>query len=324
MIELGTYTNLLSSRGEADKDRIINMQIEHFLRLAPKSAGYEPDCKRNGEPQRFVVDRTQTAYKYDFIAFPGDKIEAGDIIECRGNRFIIAEPPRILNNVILCAKGWLCNLELKWQNGIGDIIRRWCVLDSGVYSTTKTNDDQYSVPDKQFRLYLPFDDDTKKLYVDKRLAVDTRYNSLGEEILECYAITGFNHIARSYGGHLIICELRSSLYNAERDNIQEKICDYIYPASDESSDESKLSVVGRNSIRIGTYRWYSACIDENEELNSDISWRIDDDTKKISCNTDGSRLKVSVPDDTNLIGKTFKIIAESSEHSAEMEVEVTA
>ena len=323
MTDFSTYTSLLSVRGDTEKDRLIDMSIENFLRTAPKSAGYEPDCKRNGDPQRFVVDRTQTAYKYDFIAFPGEKIEAGDIIECRGYKFIIAEPPRILNNVILVAKGWLCNLELKWQNGTNDILSRWCVLDSGVYSTTKTNDDQYSVPDKQFRLYLPFDDDTKKLYVDKRIAVDVRYNALGEEVLECYAITGYNRVARSYGGHLMICELRSSLYNASVDSIENMVCDYIQPAG-VGGYESQFSIIGRNSIRVGTSRVYS--VQMNSESGNDIipEWRINDSSGMVKYSVSGDKLTVSVPDDSSLIGSVVTIYSAIDGDEESIDVEVIA
>lgn len=296
------YEKLLTARGDSAKDRIVNTSIEHFRSVAPRSAGYEPDCKRNGTAQRFLVDRTQTAYKYDFIAFPGESIETGDLIECDGHVFIICEPPRVLNEVILVAKGWLCNLHLRWQNGTKDIFERWCVLDSGVYSTTKTNDDQYSVPDKQFRLYIPYDSDTKKLFVDKRIATDVRYNALGKEILECYAITGYNHIARSYGGHLMICELRSSLYNEEKDSLTEMICDYIGTADGSESGDGSISISGRKTIRIGTSRSYSAVgVDSNE-----ISWRVSDFTG-VSHTPSNDKITVKVNDDRSLVGKTIRI-----------------
>lgn len=296
------YEKLLTARGDSAKDRIANTSIEHFRSVAPRSAGYEPDCKRNGTAQRFLVDRTQTAYKYDFIAFPGESIETGDLIECDGHMFIICEPPRVLNEVILVAKGWLCNLHLRWQNGTKDIFERWCVLDSGVYSTTKTNDDQYSVPDKQFRLYIPYDSDTKKLFVDKRIATDVRYNALGKEILECYAITGYNHIARSYGGHLMICELRSSLYNEEKDSLTEMICDYVCAADDSESGDGSISISGRKTIRIGTSRSYSAVgVDSNE-----ISWRVSDFTG-VSHTPSNDKITVKVNDDRSLVGKTIRI-----------------
>ena len=317
------YENLLAARGDSAKDRIVNMSIEHFRSIAPRSAGYEPDCKRNGVTQRFLVDRTQTAYKYDFIAFPGESIETGDLIECDGHMFIICEPPRVLNEVILVAKGWLCNLHLRWQNGTKDILERWCVLDSGVYSTTKTNDDQYSVPDKQFRLYIPYDSDTKKLFVDKRIATDVRYNALGKEILECYAITGYNHIARSYGGHLMICELRSSLYDEEKDNLAEMICDYVGRGADDSaSEDGKVSISGRKTIRIGTSRSYSAVgVDSNE-----ISWGISA-FAGVSHTTANGKMTVKIKDDRLLVGKTIRVSVydkNGEKQLAYMDVGVTA
>lgn len=318
-----TYDALLSVRGTTPREIEINTNRVHFEDEMVRNPGYKADCKRNGIPQRFVVDRNEVSYKYKFIAFPGEQIAIGDIIECDGLFFLVTDSPRMLNEITLAAIGWQCNCKFRWQNGTPDIIERWGVLYSGVYSTTKTNDDQLSVLNKQYKMYLPYDDDTKKLYVDKRMAVDIRYDKRGNEILEAYAITGFNRIAKGYGSdaHLLICELKSSTYSKETDSLEEMICDYI-KQGETAAPSDDLVIDGRDTIRIGASRRYTAKRQDGTAVPN-VSWSIDkDEIGSMQVGEDGM-LTLSAKNDTSICGALITIRAEEENgDKAEKTVEV--
>lgn len=320
MLELEAYKTFLLVNGETQRERTIKFNRDNFERRMVDNPGYKEHCFRNGKPQRFVVDRSDVAYKYKFMAFPGEPLYAGDFIECDGECFVITEPPRVLNEFILSAIGWQCNQLFRWQDETASIVEQWGVLHSGVYSTTVTNDEDISVPDKQFKVYLPLNDNTKKLYVDKRLAIDTRYDSFGNTILEVYRITGMNSKARSYGknAHLLVMELRSDTYSPDTDNLDELICDYKHVSQSASSPEASI-IQGRTTIRIGTSRRY--CSNAKE-----LSWRVTCENEGVSYVIDGNDLVISATYDTNLIGTAvlIELLDSNGASMAQLEAEVSS
>lgn len=224
------------------------------------SAALYRKSKRNGVRQSFLFSGTKSPYKYNIVALPYEKLYGGDIIDYENEKWLVTEL-EVGNKYQISGVMWLCNLKLRFQNGTSKIIEVPAVLDSGVYSTTKTGDDQVQEVGKQFKLYLPYNEDTKKIFVDKRLAIDVRYDSRGDEILEVYQVTGINRIARSYGtgSHLLICELKSGLYSPQNDSIAEMICDYIdEEAPPEPQTPTKVKIIGQSTARLGTVKKYSA------------------------------------------------------------------
>lgn len=326
-MDWGLYERSLTVYGNTDKERALNIAKEDFERDAVMNPGYRPDALRNGEPQRFLVDRTESSYKNKIIAFPGDELYVGDLVTL-GDTTLIIQECRPLNELQTVGTGWICNLNLRWQNHTPDIIQRWAVLDSGVYSTTKTGNEMVQEPDKQFKLYLPFDEDTAKLFVDKRLAVDTRYDQQGDLILEVYKITALNRVARSYGigGHLLILEVRSDEYSASRDNLEELICDYIAPSSDPTTDLSGLEIVGRDSVALSGSRKFTVQYDGDPALVTPVVWSVFPVLSGVTLNADGASAKLVVSDSAELVGAELTLTATcgASQYVATKKVEVVA
>lgn len=152
-------------------------------------------------------------------------------------------------------------------------------------------------------------------------------------------------------------------FNPEKDNIEELICDYIEPLEipeepiepvepvepdpddsgeklppDETEEEpaepvkiGNLSIEGRATIRIGSGRTYTVKATSYEdgsavEVPNDIAWSIEADESKINIAADtATTCKVTIPEDYNLIGFTFKIKCSSvggEYDEAEFNVEV--
>ena len=325
------YDRMMNVYGTDEANRAVATAKETFYLEAVDNPGYHPDCKRNGVPQRFLIERTDVPYKAKFVTFPDEDIWPGDLIEVNGLVYIIIEPPRFLDRINWAAVGRLCNVNLKWQDFDGRICSSPVCLDAGVYSTTLNGTDTVQAPDKQFKLFLPFNDDTSKLFLDKRIAVDKRYDKHGRQILECYRITGMNRVAKTYGegGHLLICELRSSNYSPEHDNVEELICDYIIPPTEDNPSEPPTCLInGRSTTRIGKSQKYTAAfVDANGNVLSgaEAVWTLDGDTTGWTMTPNGcNTLMLSVDKKEELIGAVITLTATAQDGSAHasMEVEV--
>lgn len=326
------YDTLMNVYGTNEADRAVNTAKETFYREAIDNPGYHPDCKRNGVPQRFLIERTDVPNKAKFVTFPDEKIYPGDLIEVNDLIYIIIEPPRFLDRINWAAVGRLCNIDLKWQDFDGRICHSPVCLDAGVYSTTLNGTDTLQAPDKQFKLFMPYTDETAKFYLDKRIAVDWRYDKHGKKVLECYRVTGMNRVAKTYGeeGHLLICELRSSTFSPEHDNVEELICDYVDPPTEPTEATSaQCNIIGRPSIRMGRSQQYTVAIstsDGTEIEAAGVSW--DTAAVPVGIQTtvdDICTLTISIPKDEDWIGTVFNIsVSADDAESATIEIEVTS
>ncbi len=223
------------------------------------SIGYIHDALRNGEVQPIVAKTTNSPNKYNIIAMPGDSLAVGDILEFYGEHWIVIDI-RSVDVVSLIGVAMQCNHLFRWQNWSPEIIERWGVLDSGVYSTTLSEEEKLTLTHKQYKIYLPFDEDTAKLYLDKRIITEIAYDSSGERIPVVYKITGRDSISESYGkgGHLLVLNAESSSdYNKLADNLDLMIADYIAPGdvpappSPPPSSLLPCSISGRETLKAG-------------------------------------------------------------------------
>lgn len=299
------YRNSLAVRGNSARERAINQAYEDFERSVVDHPSYQADCLRNGVPQRFLIQRDTTMYRAEIVAFPGEDLFPGDIVECFGEHWICYQTS-VASSIQTVGTLWLCNHLFRWQNGTSDIIECWGVLDSGVYSTTKTSGYEVNTPDVQYKIYLPIDEATKRLYVDKRIATNVRFDANGKEILEVYRLTRVDLTSQAYGkgAHLMLLNARSDDYVAEHDNIAERICDFIDPheavgpLTPPDSDPALLdaTISGRSSVRIGGSRVYSTNISE------DAVWSYSPVTDGVALSVEEGGVRLSAEARDELIG----------------------
>lgn len=326
MLDWSHYNSRLSVNGTTDRDRIIQSAKDNFRVKVLSNPGYQPDALRNGVRQSFLVDRTEVAYKIKVIAFPDEDLFVGDVLEIMDEHFIVIET-RVVNEIHITGTAWLCNHLFRFQNGTPEIIERWGVLDSGVYSTTLKGNNLVQSLHKQFKVYLPYDDDTAKLYIDKRIAGGTNYDASGDKILTCYIYTGEDPISRSYGknGHLLIMNVESVEYDAAKDNAEECICDYIAP-SEPAAAGTQCKISGRSTVRIGGSRTYKAqFFKESGEDDPDVQpiWSVDEGVEGVRSSVKDGALIVSVDSKDALIGAKFTVkLSDGGSRTAYKKVEV--
>lgn len=306
------YDYRLTCNSSAKRRETIDSAVRSFSELASTNPGYQPMAKRNGETQPMIATRDKNICK--LAVFPQDNLCAGDLIECYNETWLVVDSYRDEFGLIT-ATSWLCNYELKFQNGNSDILTTKCVIDDGSYSTNTRHD--ITTSNAQYNLYLPLNDDTQKIYIDKRFAVGTMINQYGEEILQVMKVTWVDTFDQQQDsdGHLLKLRITDDLYNKETDNVSLKICDYISNEESGKDDENKepttteaeyyFTINGKDTLRIGTSRTYTYNILDAsgnvvEDKAVEANWSIDN----TDCSTSiiGDSCKITVPLDDSLIG----------------------
>lgn len=281
-------------------DNIVDLKISRaqqtLSRNLPKSINSKMHCTRNGEDQIFIVTSTNTDYKCNIQALPNEDLFAGDIIEFDDEHWLVISVNQS-NPIQYIGTAWLCNGYFKWQNKDSKIYGAWGVLDNGSYTTTINGNNVVQYPDKQFRMYLPYDEHSKYMYIDKRLATNTTYDSRGNEILETVSITGRNVITQNYGSnsHIIVLDVRSSQFNPSSDNVSLMICDYI-----EQSESITCNIIGKKRVRINSSAKYTVAdlsLPLKGEWVNSLGFQ----------STVDDQYTVYIPNNENLIGSKFDI-----------------
>lgn len=328
-----TYRQYQLMDGGCDLEREINTARSDLLADMISNPDYHCDTKRNGVVQPLLLTRSGEQHSYNVICRPGDELFAGDIIDAFGSKWIVMEA-RADSTTHKTGVMYQCNKLFRFQNFTSDIIERWGIVDISGYSSSFNSNTQMQHSSEQVAIYMPFDDDTAKIYVDKRLPSHVGYDQFGNKILFSFKITGTNPVSESYnnGDHLLMLKAERFLYAQEKDNLELEICDYIRPDEtvvDPPASDSALrcGIVGGTSIRIGGTRIYKAIFKDSDGNTVDdvkCIWSIDGDGASYIETDDG--IKVSVTYDTTLIGSDIIIRAVASDSTcspAEYRVEVT-
>lgn len=321
MVDIDYFRKLQGASGLTSRHELTILEARRTLeRDLVNSVNYVVG-KRNGETQRFVVKPSDVRYKYIIMAFPGEDLFVGDTIECYNLHWLVIET-KVASSEVIQTSGmmWVCNHLFRFQNIDTTIYERWGVLDSGVYSTTVTNDDTVRNPDKQFKIYLPYDDATKYIYIDKRLAVDTQYDFNGELILETYRVTGRNKVARSWGNSadLLVLEARSDLYSPSKDNLELMICDYkeggtFEGQSAQTQQQPQAQIVGAPTVRLGRSRTFTAVFSDasGSPISATPVWSVSEHAGiTYQAQEDGSFV-VTAENNEQWIGTTFTVTVEA-------------
>lgn len=333
---LALYRYWLKAKQRADKQNDSDFVKDSLQSSFQDSPAYQDDSERNGVLQSMVITR-KNSQKADALAMPGDNLYIGDMVKALGEMWICVDS-YIDEFGVTHAELWICNYLLRFQNGTSDIIERYVAIDDGSYS--KPGEEKNPVVDDTYTIYISLDEDTKWLFVDKRLAIGKWVDQDQKQILEVCKISWLDLRTRNLGtgSHILYMRVVGDLFNAELDNYEEGICNYISPDdegggqdSPDEPSEKRIEILGKQAIRIGTKRTYEANFiggATTEEVLSSIQWKtsgLDMDDIFVKSKGEGS-ITLQVPLDSTIIGKTFVLqcIDSTGEYeSGSLEVEVT-
>lgn len=316
MIDIGYFKAIQGAIGSRSKTEAKIREEQRRLSIdLIDSVNLVKDAKRNGVYQKIIVTPGAESYKCNVMAFPGEDLFTGDLLEFKGHHWIVIERP---SSSVMQFSGvaWECNHLFKFQTFDGNIVERWGVIDSGQYSTDVYNGTMLTYTNSQYRLYMQYDDSTREIFIDKRLAVAKITDQNGKQILDVYKVTDVDPVTQSYGGgHLLALRAVSDAYDPMKDSIEHMICDYVSVETESHEEQPAVTILGDDKIRAGFSRQYKidagGLFDEqNPPIN--ILWSIDFNSDKVRISSDGANAIVFVERDVP-IGTKFSIQAECSE-----------
>lgn len=326
---------------ETGKNQDKNFVRESFSETIQNSPAYQKDALVNGESQPIVATRKDTK-KCSIVVIPGDELHIGDLIKVFNEYWLCVEL-YMDEYGMYYGELWMCNLIFHYQDFDLNIIYKHAILDDGSYS--KGNEKAIAVTNNSFNCYMSLDEESRALFVDKRLGISVIYDSKGKEILEVGKIKWIDVKSKNFGvgSHLMIFGISDDQFNPEKDDIEKLICDYHESESKDgfagettSSNEKPLIkgeifIEGRNTIKAGTGRTYFVYVIDREsgeriESPAEIKWELEYKGKGITISPNAASCKVITEEDDDLIGSLFllKCVHSAGEYKeAEIEVEVT-
>ena len=270
------------------------------------------NATRNGVRQGFLVTTTEYANQGQVRALPGDELYVGDLVGFAGEDWIVTDVTPV-NPFYRMGLMKLCNYTLRFQNFSHTIYERKCFIDGGAYATYVKGDTRIQYGNEKATVYLPYDEATKKLFIDKRISIGTLFDKYGNEILQCYKIIGVDYRTVSYGfgAHLMILHIEQDAYSPEKDNYQESVCDYIPVSTDTSTGgqgHKSCKIEGSLRIRVGFSRTLKALFYDGNDLVEGIepTWSMDPAVSGITYVAENDAIKFRAEDDPSIIGKTFR------------------
>lgn len=291
------------------KTRLVNELIP--------SIGYKANATRNGVLQPIVLTTGKVPYKSTIVAIPNDPLFVGDMIVVGNDRWLVVETSNT-NPIQVTGTAWLCNQLFKFQNGATTIVEKYGVFDDGTYS--QSSDDQIVTLDSKTGFYLSYDNDTKFIFVDKRLATDVVYNKSAESELLCWSVTAVNPKSKNYGAgsHLLELSVASSAYDPTKDNISNMVCDYISSSGGGSTGELLPCSITTARSTIGTGRSYTYAVTfyKADGVTVDDTavavWAVNPDITGVTSTPNGNSIKISVASNDDLVGSTFVLSVTAS------------
>ena len=330
MLSIDYFRAIQNSNGiYSEPEAKIAEAQQRLSRELKGSINYKANATRNGARQDIVlVPYSKVKYKCQIIAFPNQELYVGDVISIDDLNWIIVET-NTTNPIQTSGTAWLCNHLFRFQNRTSKILEYWGVIDDGSYANPQDGSNQIKYLNHRVDFYLPYNNDTKYLYVDKRIATDTTYDQYGDEILEVYKIEGKKQSLNTYGkgGHLLVLEAVSGQYSPDRDNIAEGICDYIHQKDTNAKpnlDLLKCEIKGRTKIRTGSYGNYTVVF-EGSDKNIVPKWSLETTFEGIKMNPSENSVEIVVDDLDILAGEVLILSCQDMDgkyNPAKIEIEV--
>ena len=311
----GQYVLYGDGDGMVDNYQEVASARDDLYRDMMASPDFQRTAKRNGVPQGMLLTRGGEKHTYNVICMPGDELYAGDEIEVFGSHWIVMEA-RADDTTHATGVIQQCNHLFRFQNFTSHVIERWGYIDISGYSSSFNSDFQLQRSEEQLALYLPYDTDTAKLFVDKRLASHVGNDSMGNRILFTFKITGLNPVSESFnhGDHLLMVKAVRDLYSPDKDNIEMMLCDYIapeavYPPPPAPNEPLLTRIDGGDVIRLRSSRSYVPQFysTQADDIDDDVAphWGVRSECDvEYSVDGDG-KLTLIVGDDADLIGTTI-------------------
>ena len=223
----------------------------------------------------------------------------------------------------------LCNNQLRWQDSkTKEIIEYWYWCEDVTrYGSGLYEGNVVISYDKQYSIHLPHDYRTNMLHDGMRFMLE---KSGGIPLV--YKLTKFDGVTGNNKSVKILkIVLSSTVYDDQVDNAELMIADYYerkpQDKVEESSEYDCRIDFENDEIALSSYEEFKAVFfdAERNEVDVDFQWTITENDFDVEClilEKNDNTVKISVGNDTLLIGKTFKLNAVISDETVLASVEI--
>lgn len=272
-----------------------------------------------GIEQDLTIIKTQDLSIKKIKSRPDEYFYSGQIVEW-ANAFWLIEEFDSNTDLLTYGKMHECNYLLKWQNSSGEIIERYCI-ESRISTVGIDENKVIQLGSSQSKILLPYDSETIKLRVGKRLYIDNNVENPTP-----YVITLSNTTSYVKNGHgYLEFMVKETQTNKDTDRPDLMLCDYISstPTPDPEPTTKPYAATitcTKKEIASGSYRTFKAVFKDalgNIVNTLTAKWTIISDfTEKLVLTETSTSIKIAVNDDS-LIKKTFSLKLEATDDSAE-------
>lgn len=214
-----------------------------------------------------------------------------------------------------------CNYTLKWQDSETGVIYYYPshTVDATQYNTgVETASNVIQTGYVQYMSWISMDEISVELQRDKRMFID-----YAKKHPDVYTITSLSKVPYSYNEMRIMrVTFTENEYNPHTDRIDLMLCDYVDPNTiPQPTTPINITYSGNPEIRIGRTKTFN--VDTNDNITFSLivaeQWR-----DKIELTTiDNHSCKVHVQnDDINMVGVSFKLVADNGTQSSELLINV--
>lgn len=265
-VDWDLYECLLGNGAYSNRTEVaIQQAVDTLSQGMMEDPAYQGDALVDGVNVPLLASRT-SAFACSIKAVPGSAIHIGDLVECLNAMWIVVEL-HIDKLGFVCGEMWMCNQVINFYNGSPVLHSKHCVVNNGTYYRDLGNAIA-SMPANMYEIYMSIDNDTKQLFIDKRLALGVIYTPTGEEALEVCKIVGIDMKSKNYGegSHLMVLTVQRDIYDQHSDSLENNVCD-VYAKVDEvviPDERGNCMISGGDTLRIGISRGYTASFVDQE------------------------------------------------------------
>lgn len=233
------YRNRVNFRGNSLRKRIVKRDQDMIVNHLPNNPSYKE--VKYGDDYIYLSITTKNKLTNDeknFATLPNFHIDRGEIIEWNDGYWMVMSHD---SDEEIYERGKLkrCNYDLQWLNENRDIITRRCIVDFP-YAASVNRDYVVTINSTKCLIYIPFDDETKKITMGKRFFITRNADHPVP-----YSVENVNDVANVFHGHgYLVLSMKQDQLIVGVDNEDLLICDYKTKEIQEYSTlQSKIKVV---------------------------------------------------------------------------------
>lgn len=311
MINWDVYETRLSVVGTSGRDRTVTRERESILRKYMSSPALKT-VSVNGSNMYLLINSTDKPSEKKFNTLPDGIVNIGDIILWQEMHWLVTQVD-FDDEISRSGRIVQCNRQIRWQNhATYKIIERWCLVTKP-YTSNIDEGKVISTSSREFKVQLPYDDETKLLDLDKRFMLEVINTK--PRTYKCTSVDQQTNKYQDIDGGFIVVNLKQDEAGQPGDRTDLMICNYKEPTitPETPSDMLNCEIKGRRDIRVGISRKYTAIFyaKDGTTVTDDIKavWAVtvpDGYENKVNWTTNGNFIEMTVIDDS-LIGKTITV-----------------